>query len=52
MGERNGGCVLHGTADSEDSGVLPAPAWRILSPDELLPKLRQERVREQHQVTQ
>lgn len=43
---------MHGTADSEDSRVLSASAWRILSPDELLPKLRPERAREQQLVEQ
>lgn len=43
---------MQGTADSEDSGVLPASAWRIRSPDELLPKLRPERAREQQLVEQ
>lgn len=32
--------------------VLTAPAWRMLSPDELLPKLRPERVSEEQQVTE
>lgn len=43
---------MHGTADSEDSRVLPVPAWRILNPDELLPKLRPERARVQQLVEQ
>lgn len=46
---------MDGAADSEDPRVLaplPVLAWTKLSPDEMLRKLRPERLGDRHWVTQ